>query len=361
MSKLITFPVIGFVLGIIFFLEHSIVHSNILSVMALISILAIIIVLAKNVAEEAEHIAEKLGEPWGTIMLTLSAVAVEVIIIYIMVRNGADEYIVRDTIVYALILDMGGILGISVIAGALKHHSQSYNMQGMNIYFIIIIFGIILSMVLPGHIPIEHQVSYGWLTVILMIILITIFYIGSLRNYRKLFISDKSSQNTTALESELKTHNSSGIWKHVALLIGSIVSIGVASELMTVFLDPQIKHFGLSTSLAALIVAMISASPELITAIRSSMRNKTMPMVNIALGASMATLLFTVLIMKAFMLLHFIPEMSLVLNDIQMILLFTLCSILIVAFSDKKSNSIEGIVVLLIIVVLVYFVITGIL
>ena len=99
--------------------EHQILHSSLLNTLALFSIFAVIMYSAVNVAHHAEMLAEKYGEPYGTMILTMSAVIVEVLMIGIMMTHSANINLARDTIVAAVLLDINGLLGIAAIIGGI--------------------------------------------------------------------------------------------------------------------------------------------------------------------------------------------------------------------------------------------------
>ncbi len=85
-------------------LEHWLLGSG--QVVALtggLALIGFIVAASMRVAHHAELLAEKVGDPYGTMILTLSAVLVEVVILAIMMSNEASSTLVRDTIYSAVI------------------------------------------------------------------------------------------------------------------------------------------------------------------------------------------------------------------------------------------------------------------
>jgi len=68
-----------------------------------IALVGFIVCASLRVAHHAEQLAEKVGDPYGTMILTLSAVLVEVVILAIMMSNEPSPTLVRDTIYSAVI------------------------------------------------------------------------------------------------------------------------------------------------------------------------------------------------------------------------------------------------------------------
>lgn len=128
-----------------------------------------------RVAHHAEVLAEKVGEPYGTMILTLAAVLVEVIILGIMMTHTSSPTLVRDTIYSAVMLDMNGILGIAAVLGGLRHGEQPYNVDSGNTYVVMILTAIGISMIVPGFLPQASTVSYAIFTIAIMAVLYAMF------------------------------------------------------------------------------------------------------------------------------------------------------------------------------------------
>ena len=330
-----------FVFFVVSYFEHDLLHG--FGIVILIGLFLVIINSALSVAHHAEDLAHKLGEPWGTLILTMAAVSVEVVIIIMMMLHGSSEFLVRDTIVYAIILDIAGILGLSSILGAKKHNIQGYNQNSTNSYIVVTIAAIFFSMVIPGLLNEEDKNAYAIFDLIAIFIFGIIFYKTMLKDNKDFFIFKKREIATmpSKVINEKYEKDSINVTYTSIFLILNIVVIGMLSEILAVFLEPQIETYGLPIGFAALVVAIISASPELITAVKSALNNKLQTPVNIAFGASLATILFTVFTLKLLMLFGLF-SFSLVLSNVQMIMLGALFTISIVIYNDEKSNELEG-------------------
>lgn len=108
--------------------EPTIVHAGqAASLIAALVLIGVIVWVSMRVAHHAEILAHKVGDPYGTMILTLSAVLVEVVILAIMMSNGASPTLVRDTIYSAVMLDINGLIGLAALLGGIKHGEQPYN------------------------------------------------------------------------------------------------------------------------------------------------------------------------------------------------------------------------------------------
>lgn len=101
------------VLGIMAVLIAFYFHSNGQGAMATLMAAIAIATLSLTVAEVAEILSERLEEPYGSMVLTFSAVVVEIILLYIILLEATHSPEVIETvkggIVSAVIVDMNGV------------------------------------------------------------------------------------------------------------------------------------------------------------------------------------------------------------------------------------------------------------
>lgn len=329
----------GFVFSILIMaMEHMLLSNNFASIATLFTLMALIIYAALSVAHSAEKLASVLGAAKGMLILTFSAVMVEVVVIVMMLLSGSDSSIVKDTIFYAIILDVSGIVGLSMYFGGRKHQIQGFNFNSTNYYILAIIFVISMSMILPSFLQNQNIVITKdfYIYEIVILLLIGVFlYKQMLGDHKDFFVHDNGEKEETEEEHDVN------LIKYSSILAANIVVIGFLSELLGVFVNPQIEAFGLPTSVAAILVAIISASPELITALKAARNNQMQIPINIAFGASFATAVFTILVLQSLALFGFF-QFSLAISTLQIMFLGLLLLMLVFIFNDDKSHKGEG-------------------
>ena len=113
-------------------------------------LIAVIAWCAFGVVERADHLAELLGEPLGTLILTLSIVTIEVALIAaVMLTADAAPTLGRDTMFALLMIILNGVVGLALLLGGLRHHEQDYNLQGAAAYLALIVPLSVIALVLP--------------------------------------------------------------------------------------------------------------------------------------------------------------------------------------------------------------------
>jgi len=325
-------------LAIIIPLEHTLASTSTGNLIGFTILFAVIIYAALNVAHHAEVLAHKYGEPYGTLILTIAAVLVEIVIIVIMMAHSHNPVLARDTIYSAVMLDINGLLGIAAIIGGIKYGEQKYNVDSTNSYMSMILVSMGIAMVIPHFIEAEKLTMYFNFTIVMFILLYIIFTRVQLKEHRYFFVYHEGEEGVQHED----TSHINGAY-HAVILVLSIIMIGLLSEVLSVFMENNLKEFGLPLALGAFSVAIISASPELITAVKAAANDNMQTVVNIAIGASLATVLLTipaVLIVTKYMGM----EIDLALTPIQGIMLGLTFLAGIIHFNDGETNVLEGFV-----------------
>jgi Ca2+:H+ antiporter len=129
---------------------------------------------------------------------------------------------------------------------------------------------------------------------------------------------------------------------HVTIMLAAIVLVGLLSEVMSVLLDAGLHGSGLPKAIPAVLVALISASPEILTALRAAQKDRMQTTVNIALGASLATVLLTLPVIELLALLNG-ERIEMALTPVQGGMLLLTFLTVMNNLHDGETNAIEGI------------------
>lgn len=283
-----------------------------------------IIGAAFGVVREADELAAKLGEPYGTLILTLSIVAIEVILIVaVMIGPGETPTIGKDSIFSVMMIIMNLIIGLCLLLGGWKFGEQEYNAQGTMTYLGMIILLGGIGLMLPNFIEGDGggRFTDTQATVMssLIIFLYGFFLLQQMKGYRHLYvqpeegameiphrermfasrtgISQPTQTNGTAGEGEDKdnTRNeNSELWLRSILLIAMILPIVLLSGQLAVVVDYGIAAAGLPVQLGGVMIAVIVFTPESITAVKAALNNEFQRAVNLCHGAFVSTVGLTV-------------------------------------------------------------------
>jgi Ca2+:H+ antiporter len=257
-----------------------------------------------------------------------------------MMSNEPSPTLVRDTIYSAVMLDINGILGLAALMGGLKHGEQSYNDDSARTYSVMILTAMGVSMVVPEFIPEGDWKLYSAFTIGAMIVLYTLFLrmqVGPHSYFFSYSYPDKKKRkDQPTAESEPVNLPLS-----IGTLVLGVVVIGALAEVMSKTVDLGLEGTGAPPVMTAILVAAISAAPEILTALRAALANRMQSVVNIALGASLSTVILTVPVMEA-MALYTGQPFQMAMTPVQTVMIFITLLVSAINLNDGETNAIEG-------------------
>ncbi|EJC67437.1 Ca2+/H+ antiporter [Rhizobium leguminosarum bv. viciae WSM1455] len=329
------------VAAIAYFLEHAVIEMGRgVALIAAAGLVGTIVLASIRVAHHAELLAVKVGDPYGTMILTLSAVAVEVIILAIMMSGESSPTLVRDTIYSALMLDINGILGLAALLGGLKHGEQPYNDNSGKTYGVMILTAMGISMIVPEFVPSDKWHYYSAFTIVAMIALYGLFLRMQVGQHSYFFSYSYPRSERKKESPDAHGHDESAAISIATILVG-VVIIGLLAEFMAAFMTEGLRDSGAPIAVTAVVVAAISAAPEILTALRAALRNRMQATVNIAMGASLSTVILTVPVMEAIALYTGQPFIM-AMTPVQTVMVAITLIAAAINLNDGETNAIEG-------------------
>jgi Ca2+:H+ antiporter len=354
-----SFLLIAFGFAILSYLfEHTLLEQGqFVSMIAACTLIVVIVMASTRVAHHAEVLAHKVGDPYGTMILTLSAVAVEVLILAIMMGSSSSPTLVRDTIYSAVMLDINGILGLAALLGGLRHGEQPYNDDSSRTYSAMILTAMGISMIVPEFIPEAKWHYYSAFTIFAMVALYALFLKMQVGTHSYFFSYSYRGQATAAAASSVgstaaSTHaqpkpaaeteeEQESATLSIAIILVGVLIIGVLAEFMSAFMNEGLEGTGAPPALMAVVVASISAAPEILTALRAALKNRMQSVVNIAMGASLSTVILTVPVMEAIALYTGQPFLM-AMTPVQTVMVAITLIVAAINLNDGQTNAIEG-------------------
>ena len=302
----------------------------------------VVAVSALAVARHADHLAEYLGEPYGTLVMTLSVTAIEVVSISAVMPHGENNpTLVRDTLFAIVMIILGGMVGVSLLAGGLRHREQHYNLQGANAYLTVIIPLALFSLSLPNFTvttpgPTLSLAQQAFLVLVSIGLYGTFLAIqtGRHRGYFTLGEEDAGREHASV-------HAGRPLVWHSAFLLAYILPVVFLAEQLANPIDYLIETLRFPQALGGVIIAMLVATPEAIGATRAAVANKVQRSVNIFLGSVLSTIGLTVPIMLG---ISYVTdhEVHLGLESANQLLLAVTLAVSLVTFASGRTNILQG-------------------
>jgi Ca2+:H+ antiporter len=298
---------------------------------------------ALNVVRHADHLSAILGDPYGTLVLTLSVTAIEVLSISAVMLHGENNpTLVRDTLFAIVMIILGGMVGGSLLLGGLRHREQHYNLQGANTYLSVIIPLSVLTLSLPNFTVTTPGPTLSTAQQIFLVIMSLGLYAAFLAiqtgRHRGYFTLDEESGRL--VEPAMETAPQP-LTRHATLLIAYMVPVPFLAEQLAHPIDYLLETLHGPVALGGVIIAMLVATPEAISATRAAMANTLQRSINIFLGSVLSTIGLTVPVMLAIS--YFTShEVYLGLTAANDLLLVLTLGVSIVTFASGRTNILQG-------------------
>lgn len=302
-----------------------------------------------SVVRHADALAIKLGEPYGTLILTISVISIEVIMVSAVMLTGADNPTLgRDMIFSVLMIVLNCLIGFSLLLGGLRHSEQDYNLRGANTYLAVLIPLAVLGLILPNYTKSVSEASFSYMQAIFFIAinlgLYIVFLVIQTIRHRDFFIcrveTSEGEVNSDDHHEGIVIHS---IGFHAILLAAYMLPIILLSKKMAGLIEYGISEIGAPAALGGLLVAILVLSPEGLAAIKSALADKIQRSINIGLGSALATIGLTI---PAVLIIGMFTGKSVILGidslDTVILLLTIIASI--INFSSGRSNMIQGLI-----------------
>jgi Ca2+:H+ antiporter len=110
----------------------------------------------------AEVVAQRVGEPYGTLVLALAITVIDVaLVLSIVLAGGANAAAVaRDTIYAAVMVICNAAVGICLLLGGLRHGEQSFRIEGTGTGLAALVALSTLVLVIPALTTSSPGVTY---------------------------------------------------------------------------------------------------------------------------------------------------------------------------------------------------------
>lgn len=289
---------------------------TVLSGLAVLS--GIVLLLSKGVADQADRVAELIGQPFGTLVLTAAVMTIELALVASTMLTGeANPTLARDSMFSVVMIALTGVTGLCNVISALRQRGQlassghldssqmaSPNLLGALTYFDLISTMCVLALIIPNFSRSTSEANFSEpVNVVLAIVAIgvyAVFISGQVGGYRELYTEVQDLRPDLALNDQSTKDASSGdasgspLWLASVLLVMGLLVVCLIAESMGQLIETGITDLGLPSSLAGVIVATLILAPEALNAIQAASHGEVQRSINTLYGSVVATVSLTV-------------------------------------------------------------------
>ncbi|TCP97018.1 Ca2+:H+ antiporter [Sphingomonas sp. PP-F2F-A104-K0414] len=258
---------------------------------------AVIVLIGSVLAavHHAEVIAHKVGEPFGTLVLAIAVTVIEVsLIVSLMLSNAGDATtLARDTVFAAIMIILNFIIGICLLAGAVRHHEQRFTLKGMTAALGVLAAMAVLSLILPNYTSSTQGPTYApsqlmFVAVVSLILYGTFVLVQTVR-HRDYFLPSTDDKDDHAAP---PSGRATGI--AFAALLVALVSVVLLAKTLSPTIEAAVLGAGLPLTVVGVVIAALVLAPESLAAYKSARRNRLQTSLNLALGSALATIGLTI-------------------------------------------------------------------
>lgn len=285
--------------AVVFTVGHDVVRDRsnlVLTAAVFVCLFAVMIWCAFAVVRHAEALAVYCGEPYGTLILTMAVVTIEVTIMAtVMLTGDPNPTLPRDTVFSVLMIVLNGMVGTSVIIGALRHKQQQYSLQGAIAFLAVITCLAVVSLIMPTFTKSTADSSFTQLQSFAFAILTTVLYAA--------FLLIQTMRHRTFFTEVTSDHAEGGAghgapaypaWVHAVLLIVTLLPVVLLAEPLALVVDFGLETLHAPVTLGGIIIAVLVLSPEGMASFKAAAHNHLQRSVNLSLGSALSTIGLTI-------------------------------------------------------------------
>lgn len=295
------------------------------------------------VLDHAEAVARRVGEPYGTLVLTFAVTAIEVSIIVSMMLHGANNpTLARESVFSTVMITSTGVVGICLTLGGWRYRKQEIVRQGTSAYLSVLIALTVMTLILPTYTRATDPGTFsatqlGFVSV-LSVLLYAGFVFAQTVRHREDFVQGQ------AHDVPIRTASDS-ISISALLLLCGLIGIVLLAEQVAASVEDALAAYQVTQadSIVGALIAGLVLMPEAISAVRASLNNELQRGLNVAMGSACATIGLTIPAVAAASLLTG-RGLTLGLPPADAVLLILALLICTVSFGTERTTFLTGMV-----------------
>jgi Ca2+:H+ antiporter len=246
----------------------------------------------------AEVVAHRVGEPFGSLVLAVAVTVIEVALIVTLMVSGGRETatLARDTVFAAVMITCNGMVGLSLVVGALRRGVASFNAEGTATALATVATLATLSLVLPTFTTSRSGPEFSApqlaFAAAASLALYGLFVLIQTVRHRDYFLP------VEALAADPDEHaappSDRQALASLSLLVVALVAVVGLAKIESPAIERAVATIGAPPSAVGVAIALLVLLPETLAAVRNALRDRVQTSFNLALGSAMASIGLTI-------------------------------------------------------------------
>jgi len=265
-----------------------------------VTLVAVFLVAAVLAAVyHAEVVAHRVGDPLGSLILAVAVTVIEVaLIVTLMVGDPVHgSTYARDTVFAAVMISINGIVGLSLMVAALRHHLAVFNPEGTGSALATVITLAGLTLVLPTFLtsnpgPEFTAVQLAFAAVASLAVYVLFVFTQTVRHTDFFLPPQDDDRGTDHADHDLPSNRDTLV--SLGLLLLALVSVVGLAKVESKPLEKAVAAAGLPHEVVGVVIASLVLLPEAISAVRAAASDRVQVSFNLAYGSAIASIGLTI-------------------------------------------------------------------
>ena len=315
----------------------------------------------------AEVIAHRVGEPLGSLILAVAVTVIEVGMIVMLMAGGgpgASTY-ARDTVFAAVMITLNGIVGLSLLVGALRHRLVAFNASGSGAALATVVTLAGVCLVLPGFTVSAQGLEYSQSQLVFAALASLVLYAGFVFTqtvrHRDFFVpvsADRDGRVTGLMDQDGDGHadppSARETAMSVAMLLVALICVVGLAKLLSPTIEHTVSGLGLPYQVVGVVIALMVLAPESLAAVNNAKRNRVQISLNLAYGSAMASIGLTIPAI-ALATVWLPGPLTLGLEPTQIVLLTLSVIVSVLTMAEGRALALQGLVHLVLLATFLFF------
>ena len=267
----------------------------------LVTIVAFVLIGAVLVAvHHAEVVAHRVGEPFGSLILAVAVTIIEVGLILSITASGGPQTatLARDTVFAAVMITCNGIVGLSLLVGAVRHHVVEFQAAGSGGAFAAVITLATLCLVFPAFTTSSPGPTFATpqlvFAAVVSVVLYGVYVFVQTVRHRDYFLPVAPEGRAENCDEHLEPPSNRTAWTSLGLLLVSLVAVVGLAKAESPAIEDGVTAAGAPLSVVGVAIALLVLLPETLAAINAAARDRLQTSFNLAYGSALASIGLTI-------------------------------------------------------------------
>lgn len=268
--------------------------------LALLPVDGILVMAVLAAVHHAEVVAHRVGEPFGSLILAVAVTVIEVALIITLMLTGEKDTsaLARDTVFAAVMISVNGIVGLSLVVSARRHHLAVFNAEGTGSALATVVTLATLTLVLPRFTTAEPGPEFSGAQLAFAAVaslgLYAMFVFTQTVRHRDFFLPVNPPVDDVDDDGHADPPSRRTALVSLALLLISLVAVVGLAKVISPAIEDGVEAVGFPHAVVGVVIALLVLLPESIAAVRAAARERVQISLNLAYGSAMASIGLTI-------------------------------------------------------------------